>query len=66
MDQCLGKSGIAELLPEICAHAGVLRRTNHAMRRTAISAMYAAGIPEHEIQRRTRHKSLEALRKYHK
>lgn len=63
-NQNLGIHQISQLLPEICSRAEVARRTNHGMRRTSISAMFTMRLPEKEIQRRTRHKSIEALREY--
>ena len=62
-----GPHGVNEVkfyMHAICLAAGITDRTNHALRATGISDMYAAGIPEGEIQERSRHRSLEGLRMY--
>ena len=38
--------------------------TNHSLRATGATLLFDAGVPEAVIQRRTGHKSLEALRCY--
>ena len=60
----LGSHGVEALLSEMCAAAGIEARTNHSLRRTSITKLYDAGVPEHEIMKRTRHRSLEGLRAY--
>ena len=65
-DQAFGKDSIRKLLPQICQRAGVERRTNHALRRTSISAMFAAGMSVAAIMKRSRHKSIDALMSYHR
>lgn len=60
----MGQHKISELMPDLCQDANIERRTNHGMRRSSITNMYRQRLPEHEIQRRSRHKSLETLRKY--
>ena len=64
VDQAMGESIIRTMLATICKASGIDSRTNHALRRTSITAMYNMNLPEHEIQRRTRHASLDGLRKY--
>ncbi len=49
----------------LCKMCSLARRiTNHSMRATSVTQMYATGVPETVIQERTGHKSLEALRVY--
>ena len=43
---------------------GQERQTNHLLRVTGATALYTGDVPEREIQQRTGHRSLEALRKY--
>ena len=62
----MGVHMIAKLLPNLCEAAGIARTTNHSLRRTAISIMYELGMPESEIARRSRHKSVDALRDYYR
>ena len=38
--------------------------TNHSLRTTGTSELFAAGVPEALIQKRTGHRSLESLRLY--
>ena len=38
--------------------------TNHSLRATGTTALFDAGVPECIIQKRTGHKSLDALRTY--
>ena len=50
---------------KMCQAAGIVgRKTNHSLRATAASEMFARQIPEKLIQERTGHRSLEALRTY--
>ena len=65
-DGPLGKGSIGKLLQELCQRSAIPERSNHALRRTSISLMYEAKLAESEIMKRTCHKSLEALRRYHR
>ena len=50
---------------KVCEEAGLSeRKTNHSLRVTGATSLYSGGVPEREIQQRTGHCSLEALRKY--
>jgi len=40
------------------------RKTNHSLRVSGTASLYKGGVPEREIQQRSGHRSLEALRKY--
>jgi hypothetical protein len=40
------------------------KKTNHSLRVTGASALFAAGVPERVIQQRTGHRSLDGLRTY--
>ena len=60
----MGIHTVGTLLEKICEDARIHKATNHSLQRTAISIMYELGIPEVEIARRSRHKSVEALRDY--
>ena len=49
----------------MCADAGVEGTfTNHSLRATGATVLFDAGVPEAVIQKRTGHKSLDALRSY--
>ena len=63
-NQSVGIHTVSSLLPDICELAGVARRTNHGMRRTAMHYMMKQGFSLDDIRRRTRHKSVEALLQY--
>ena len=62
--QALGINEIKKMMKEICDKAGITQRANHALRRTCICDMYDANMPEYLIMKRSRHRSLEGLRKY--
>jgi hypothetical protein len=62
--QNVGVSTIRKWLPTICVQAGVPKRSNHGMRRTVITTLYTLKVPEAEIMKISRHKTLESLRKY--
>ena len=53
------------LLKTMTSHAGLKGNyTNHSLRATGATVLFDVGIPEAVIQKRTGHKSLEALRTY--
>ena len=66
----LSLHGMREFLLEkrrfakMCERAGVERKSNHSLRATGATEMFAANVPEKLIQSRTGHRSLEALRLY--
>ena len=53
------------MVHSICEEAGVTgRKSNHSLRVTGATTLFAAGVPERVIRSRTEHSSLDALRKY--
>ena len=49
----------------LCAEAGISQsKTNNSLRVSGATSLYSGGVPEQEIQQRTDHRSLEALRRY--
>ena len=61
----VGRNTLDTKLGKMCSLAGIEGRvTNHSMRATSVTQMYATGVPEKVIQERTGHRSLEALRVY--
>ena len=49
----------------MCEEAGLSEhKTNHSLHVTGATSLYKGGVPEREIQQRTGHRSIEALRKY--
>ena len=58
----VGRNTLDTKLGKMCSLAGIeWRVTNHSMRATSVTQMYATGVPEKVIQERTGHRSLEAL-----
>ena len=61
----VGRNTLTSMFREMCAEAGVQgHKTNHSLRATGASELFAAGVPERIIQERTGHRSLKALRTY--
>ena len=61
----IGKNVLANMLKDMCTEAGIKgHKTNHSLRATGASELFAAGVPEKIIQQRTGHRSVEALRVY--
>ncbi len=61
----MGKHKLGGMVGGMCEEAGIgERKTNHSLRVTGATSLYNGGVPEREIQQRTGHRSLEALRKY--
>jgi hypothetical protein len=61
----IGKHTLQQKFSRMCQAAGIVgRKTNHSLRATAASEMFARQVPEKLIQERTGHHSLEALRTY--
>ena len=46
---------------DICKEVGIEKKTNHSLRSTGATAMFAAGVPEKMIKEATGHKSSKAL-----
>ncbi len=60
----MGINAIQFILSRICAHAGLSgKRTNHALKATAVTRMYEQGVDEQLIQERLGNSS-EAVRSY--
>ncbi len=61
----LGKNVLGDMMKDICKDAGIVgSKTNHTLRATGASQLFAAGVPERLIRQRTGHRSVEALRLY--
>ena len=61
----VGKHTLNDKVKKMCGVAGIEgRKTNHSLRATGATQMYASGVPEKLIQERTGHRSTEALRCY--
>ena len=61
----VGRNTLTSMFREMCAEAGVQgHKTNHSLRATVASELFAAGVPERIIQERTGHRSLKALHTY--
>ena len=57
----VGKETLRTMLAKMCERAGVERKSNHSLRATGATEMFAANVPEKLIQSRTGHRSLDAL-----
>ena len=57
---------LSGMVKSMFAAAGISggRQTNHSLRATGVSKMFAKGVPEMLVQERTAHLSLEALSVY--
>ena len=62
--QVIGHNTLATMMKVMTAEGGLPVRTNHALRVTSATRLFQAGVPEHVIQGRTGHKTLQALRQY--
>lgn len=62
----VGKNTLGTMVRDMCAEAGIEKKTNHSLRATGATAMFSASIPEKIIQNSTGHRTLESLRKYEK
>ena len=61
----LGKNKLAQFVKEMCKEAGISgNKTNHSLRATGATAMFAAGVPEKLVKSVTGHKSTKALELY--
>ena len=60
----VGKEILRTMLAKMCERTGVEHKSNHSLRATGATEMFAANIPEKLVQSRTGHRSLEALRLY--
>ena len=62
--QVIGPNTLATMMKVMTAEAGLPVRTDHALRATSATRLFRAGVPEHVIQGRTGHKTLQAMRQY--
>ena len=61
----IGKNSLNKMLKDMCHEAGITgRKTNHNLRATGASELFAAGVPEKIIKEQTGHRSLDALHVY--
>ena len=64
-DEPLSLTKLKGLLKKMCKYAEVEGNfTNHSLRATGATLLFDAGVPELIVQKRTGHKSLDALRAY--
>ena len=59
-----GRNSLGGTMKQICADAKIPPKTNHTLRATGTSRMFAANVPEKIIQQQTGHRSLDGLRRY--
>ena len=58
----VGKNTLNTMLKDMCSEAGITgHKTNHSLRATGTSELFAAGVPEIIIKERTGHHSLEHI-----
>ena len=61
----VGRDTLQKKFHLMCVQAGIKgNKTNHSLRATGATELYESGVPEKLIQKRTGHRSLEALRVY--
>lgn len=61
----VGKNAPSNMVRDMCEEADIHgKKSNHSLRVCGTSSLFSAGVPEHVIQGRTGHFSLDVLRKY--
>ena len=61
----IGINTLKNIMPKLSEEAGLdVHYTNHSLRATAVTRMYANGVPEKIIAGKSGHRSLKALRAY--
>lgn len=60
----IGKEKLRNMVRDMCNEAGMEKKSNHSLRATGATQMFASNVPEKIIQSRTGHRSLQALRLY--
>ena len=61
----VGKNKLATAVATMCSECGILGyKTNHSLRATAATRLYASGIDEQLVMKRTGHRSIEGIRSY--
>ena len=53
----ISKHKLTTFMENICAEAGITRKTNHSLRATGATALFNAGVPEKLIRDVTGHRS---------
>ncbi|XP_064387890.1 zinc finger MYM-type protein 2-like [Halichondria panicea] len=62
--QTCGKKLLGNLVKLMCEQVGIYGKTNHSLRATGATRLFAANVPEKLIAERTGHRSTEGLRVY--
>ena len=60
----MGEHKLGGMVKNMFSKIGVTGKTNHSLRATGATTLFAANVPEKVIQERTGHRSLKALRVY--
>ncbi len=61
----IGRNKLSQMVHEICKIGNISgHKTNHSLRATGATELYAAEVPEKIIQEQTGHRSIEGLRLY--
>ena len=61
----VGHNSLKNFMGNMCREAGILGyKTNHSLRATAATRLYASGIDEQLVMERTGHRSIEGIRNY--
>lgn len=61
----IGRTLLQTMVCKMCEEAGICgHKTNHSLGVSGTISLFEAGVPEHIIQGRSGHSSLETLRKY--
>jgi len=63
MQPC-GRNFLGGVVKSVCEEVGVYGKTNHSLRATGTTRLFAANVPEKLIAERTGHRSTDALRMY--
>ena len=60
----IGKNTLSTFVEKMCFSAGLEKKTNHSLRASGATALFAAGVPEKLIKGVTGHKSSKSLEIY--
>ena len=60
----VGKEKLRTMVKQMCAEAGIENKTNHSLRATGVTTMFASSVPEKIIGSISGHRSVDALRTY--
>ena len=61
MQPC-GRNFLGTIVKKVCEQGGIYGKTNHSLRATGATRLFAANVPEKLIAERTGHRSINALR----